>query len=213
MIFVWIALYGLILSLSKSPIVSPWVTSLTMILYVLILIFLIFQTGQNQSIGLRAMNFRQAYENLFFFPLCVIPLYNILHGTANSIDIAQSLFIAGVSVVEELYFRGFLLNLLSKRSKFNGILLSSGVFALFHAVNLFSSLDLPYTLMQILVAFVVGVCYSAVSVKSGSLIPCMIAHCLTNVTGLKCESIGIGLWICLVIHVWYAIWLCRRLDK
>ena len=71
-----------------------------------------------------------------------------------------------------------------------------------------------YTLAQVFCAFAVGICYGAVTVRFGSLIPCFLAHFLTNVTAAP-ASAGTApwLWLCIAACGGFGICLCKNVTK
>lgn len=72
-------------------------------------------------------------------------------------------------ILEELIFRGVLLEGLRKYGNAFGIIMSSVLFGLMHQ-----------NFMQCIPAAVMGIVWAAMAVKSGSLIPSMIAHIINN---------------------------------
>lgn len=156
-------------------------------------------------------------ENLYMIPLLTLALFNFGIERGIEIDFLTVVYMISISVVEEIFFRGILLRFFIKRNKLYGIVVSSVVFAAFHLLNLFRHQDYVYIIMQVLCAFVVGICYAAIVVQYHSLIPCFTAHALTNITGFDSISSGIsfecmvGLWVCIAIYAIYAIFLCRKI--
>lgn len=205
MIFFWIALYGLTFTLSVG---HPWLSALAMGLYLVFLILWILRTGQSHSIGICipwSMGVRDYPELL---PLLILPAYNLLTGALP--DLPTALLMLSVSAVEEIFFRGFLLHFFLRWGKRRGILLTAAIFALFHGVNIFHGGAPAHIAMQILCAAMVGVCYGAVAVKWGSLLPVMCAHALTNITGAGSMAASTGLLLCIAAYGLYGIWLCRK---
>lgn len=223
MIFLWVTLYGLIYILSgemsKNLHIGSWITPMAMVFYAGALLFWIYKTGQLQDIGICAVWHVEGKEYWYFLPLFLLPAFNLLTLKISQIDILTVILMLSVSLTEEIFFRGFLLHWFMKRSKLAGILMSSAVFALFHCVNLFHSVHIIYTLLQVACAFAVGVCFGAVVVQYRSLIPCMIAHFFTNITGVGSLSYEIsgweilGLCICIVAYTCYGIGLCRKINN
>lgn len=221
MIFLWVALYGLVYlvsqKISQEIYVTDWVTALAMMIYVGLLLFWIFRTGKHREVNLGAVRQLQ-FKNFFYFaPLALLPIYNIVTADKHQIGLSAVVFMLSVSLAEEVFFRGFMLRFFIKKGKLSAILLTSACFALFHCVNLAEYSDFTYILMQVLCAFAVGICYGAVTIKFESLIPCFIAHTLTNVTGiLNPAYVGQGeeMWgllICIAAYAFYGIWLCRKI--
>jgi membrane protease YdiL (CAAX protease family) len=95
---------------------------------------------------------------------------------------SPSLFISFPSAFEEVAFRGIVLTVfLNKYSERNSIIFSSISFALMHLLNLTHGADLIFTMGQVVWAFILGLFYGYVFVKTRSLLPPMIVHYLGNV--------------------------------
>ena len=77
--------------------------------------------------------------------------------------------ILGAPIMEELVFRGWLLNLLKKYGIIPAVLFSSLAFGLFHG-----------TLVQAFPAFIIGLILSYLALKYRSIIAGIIVHMLTN---------------------------------
>jgi len=93
-----------------------------------------------------------------------------------------SLLISFPSIFEEAVFRGIVLTVfLGKYSERNSIIFSALGFALMHALNLVNGADLVWTLGQVVWAFIIGLFYGYVFVRTRSLLPSMIVHYLGNV--------------------------------
>jgi len=93
-----------------------------------------------------------------------------------------SLLISFPSIFEEAVFRGIVLTVfLSKYSDRNSIIFSSLGFGLMHALNLVNGADLVWTLGMMVWAFIIGLFYGYVFVRTRSLLPSMIVHYLGNV--------------------------------
>lgn len=72
-------------------------------------------------------------------------------------------------IIEEFIYRGIILGVLSKYSKWGSIIISSLAFGLMHG-----------NIEQAISAFAMGLIYGAVAVKNGSIIPTIIIHSLNN---------------------------------
>jgi membrane protease YdiL (CAAX protease family) len=93
-----------------------------------------------------------------------------------------SLIISFPSIFEEVAFRGIVLTVfLRKYSERQSIIFSSIGFGLMHALNLLNGADLVWTLGQVVWAFLIGLFYGYVFVRTRSLLPPMIVHYLGNV--------------------------------
>jgi membrane protease YdiL (CAAX protease family) len=92
------------------------------------------------------------------------------------------LFAQFFSMFEEVAFRGiFLTMLLEKYSQRTAILFSAMAFGGMHLGSLLAGQDLIATLGQVVWAFLFGLFYGYLFIKSGSLLPSMIIHWLLNV--------------------------------
>lgn len=220
-VFVWVMLYGGMHIISKlisqTLHIAQWGTAFAMLLYVCLFMAWIYMTGRSREISLCIRKCSKGLEYLYMLPLFVLPLFNVIIGEGVRITFPTAIYMISISIVEELFFRGFLLHYLLKRSKICGIVVSSTLFAGFHLINLFQYKDSVYILCQVLCAFVVGICYSAIVVRYNSLLPCFIAHSLTNITGLSVMvannfyEIIYGLFICIAVYVGYGVFICREI--
>jgi membrane protease YdiL (CAAX protease family) len=86
------------------------------------------------------------------------------------------------SMFEEVAFRGVLLTmLLEKHSQRTAIIYSAIAFGALHFLSVFAGKELVLTLGQVVWAFLFGLFYGYLFIKSGSLLPAMIIHWLSNV--------------------------------
>ena len=114
--------------------------------------------------------------------LLIFPVWNVFTKQQTASDISYTILLVLVAVVEEIFFRGFLYDMLSKWSQKGYIFLSAFLFGAFHLVNLFEGYPLDYVMIQTLCAFMAGIGYAWVTVKTQSIIPGMVAHILTNIS-------------------------------
>lgn len=96
-------------------------------------------------------------------------------------------------VLEELCFRGILIATLlrqwRKKDKFLQAAIVSGVyFGLIHALNAFGGANPLRTLLQVLNAGFLGVFMAANYMRSGSVLPVMIAHSLHDIAAIGVAS-------------------------
>ena len=86
------------------------------------------------------------------------------------------------SMFEEVALRGvFLTMLLEKNSQRTAILFSALAFGILHLLAIITGQDVIHTLGQAVWAFLFGLFYGYLFIKSGSLLPPMIIHWLSNV--------------------------------
>jgi len=95
---------------------------------------------------------------------------------------SPSMLISFPSIFEEMVFRGIILTVfLGMYSERKSIIFSSAAFGLWHALNLVNGADLVWTMGQVVWAFIMGLFYGFVFVRTRSLLPPMIVHYLSNV--------------------------------
>ena len=189
-----------------------------MLLYTAALIFWIFRWGRGGSVGFR----RPVGSWIPALPLLILPGYNLLTWGEATLDLPDVLLMVAVAATEEIFFRGFLLDFLAKRGRFSGVFWTSILFALLHGLNLLQGADPEYTWMQMIWAFGMGLCYGAATIRMESILPCILAHCAVNVTGL-CASWPpqpgwetIILWVCVAICICWGLrqsLIIRKFDK
>ena len=130
-----------------------------------------------------------------------------------------SLVIAALSMtlvgfVEEMIFRGFLFKaMLSKDKTTVAIIVSAVTFGVGHIVNLFTGQASFETVMQVIFAISWGFILTMVCYKSGSIIPCIIAHSVIDVLSLFGAENVIADWIyvgtTIIVAIIYSIYLGR----
>jgi membrane protease YdiL (CAAX protease family) len=92
------------------------------------------------------------------------------------------LFAMMFSSLEEVFFRGVLLTMLLRRHSPRGAIVYSAVaFGLMHLPGAFAGTPVVLVLAQAVWAFAFGLAYGYIFVRTGSLLPSMILHWLSNV--------------------------------
>ena len=181
----WIFLYGLLYSLSETVaslyVDSVWLTPLTMLAYILLLLRWLTGTGKLTRMGLSRIHLSKTADLLYLIPLLLLPALN-LPGMTAPVPLHYMLLMFCVCFAEELMFRGCLLSVLLRHLGKWGILCAALAFSLMHSVNLFSGAPASYVLVQMLLAFFSGVYYSLIRIHFKSLYPCIFSHFLTNIT-------------------------------
>jgi len=119
-----------------------------------------------------------------FFLIAFIPVVaNIIPGI-NPVSIHHVVivfFIAlSVGFVEEVFFRGLMLNALQKLGPWFAILTASFLCAFIHGINAMTSKSMIDTLGMMLNAVAVGIAFSALVIKKGVIWPLVIAHFLAD---------------------------------
>lgn len=155
---------------------------------------------------------------LFFIPLFVLATGNIWDGFFLSFK-GTELVIATISMilvgfVEEMIFRGFLFKaMLGNGKTVPAIIVSAITFGIGHIVNLFAGQASFETVMQVIFAISWGFILTMAFYKSGSLIPCIIAHAMVDALSLYGADTemgdGIYIGVTILVAVIYCIYLGR----
>lgn len=161
---------------------------------------------------------KNAKACLYFIPVWVLATGNLWGGFAPEYQgmtmVAAVLSMILVGYVEEMIFRGFLFQaMLAKDKPAVAITVSALTFGVGHIVNLFAGQAGLHTVLQIVFAVSWGFILTMVFYKSGSLIPCIIAHAMIDVFSLfgadskLTDSIYIGATV--VVAIVYCVYLGR----
>ena len=146
---------------------------------------------------------------LYFIPLWILSTGNLWGGVQLKFHGAGL-----VGFVEEMIFRGFLFKgMLAEGKPAPAVIVSSLTFGIGHIVNFLTGQAGFETAVQIVFAVSLGFVFTMVCYKSGSLIPCIIAHSLIDVFSLfagdnaAADRIYVGATI--VVSMIYCIYLCK----
>jgi len=114
---------------------------------------------------------------------------NIAVSTAIYLPL-YAIYVISIALVEELVFRGVLLNIVfqymrkTKLPYVFSVLVSSAIFAAFHIFNLFEGATIEGVLLQMVYTFLIGCMFAVIQIKMGSVWYCVILHGLFNFGGL-----------------------------
>jgi membrane protease YdiL (CAAX protease family) len=100
----------------------------------------------------------------------------------NFILIGLFIYIAG-GFMEEAIFRGLVLRTLLPQGLLRAALLSSLIFAVVHLLNLTGGANLAATLLQVVVAFLMGLAFVAPLAVTRNIWPLVLIHSLSNFIG------------------------------
>ena len=155
---------------------------------------------------------------LFFIPMFVLTTGNLWDGFLLSYKgadlIVATLSMILVGFVEEMIFRGFLFKaMLGNGKTVPAIVVSAVSFGVGHIVNLFVGQVSFETVMQIIFAISWGFIFTMVFYRSGSLIPCIIAHAAIDVFSLYGTDNELVDWIYIGVTIVVAIIYCTWLSK
>ena len=177
----WILAYCLIMAPIKGSFgyASPWMLGIAA-----------FVRGNHleEKYGLAAWP-RNTRRYLYFLPMWVLATGNLWDGFAPSYQGAAQLIavlsMVLVGFVEEMLFRGFLFRALLKEEKTKtAIVITSLTFGMGHIVTLLAGQASLETFVQMLFAVAWGFILTMVCCKSGSLLPCIVAHAMIDVSAM-----------------------------
>ena len=183
----WIVLYVVLFqnadSISNSLAFPKLITAPVALLLSAVLYGFIRKNGLTAYYGLCPFQGdKKAY--LYFLPLVILCSTNLWRGVTMNYTILSTILhiisMCCVGFLEEVIFRGLLFNGIRKNNEKRAILISALTFGMGHIVNLLSGAELLSTLLQICYATAVGFLFTVMFIKSGSLIPCIIAHAVIN---------------------------------
>lgn len=161
---------------------------------------------------------RNVKKYLYFIPLVLIISVNLWNGfninNSASAIVFHILTMINIGFIEELIFRGFLFRMMAKSSMKSAVIVSSVTFGVGHIVNLLNGAALIPTLMQICYATAIGYLFVIIFHKSGSLVPCIITHCLVNALSIFNVENTLSLYVAPVfltlIPLAYAIYINKK---
>lgn len=210
----WAYLYVLICTVVEK-IIKYWgmpfgIKTIVIVFYVIGLLLWIKRQKKNNYIRLKINHNFSPQKMIRLLPVLMLPIFNIaIYGLR--FDFFDTVTMLCVATVEEIFFRGFLQHFFEKKSIVGAVYITSIIFAFFHLVNIVVVRDMVSIIMQMLVAFCVGTCFSAVAIKYDSIVPCIFFHFLINVTGnndIGKTNISIMI-MCMVIYCIYGFYLWK----
>lgn len=221
---VWIGMYVVGFSLAdgfseKLGIAKIITAPLGIVLSILLLIWL-YRHDLARASGLRAFR-GSGCAYLWFIPLAVISSCNLWLGVGMQHTVLETalymLSMLCVGFLEEVIFRGFLYRAMRDEGTRCAILISGVTFGIGHIVNLLNGAEFLPTLMQICYATAIGVLFTVIYHKSGSLVPCIISHCTVNMLSVFAVERGYTAELAVaaaltVVPLLYALWIWKRAD-
>lgn len=155
---------------------------------------------------------------LYFIPMWILVTGNLWRGFALShrgtAQVFAVLSMLLIGYIEEMLFRGFLFKALIPKDGIRiSVVISAVTFGIGHIVNLFAGQANLETVIQILFAVAWGFIFTMVFYKSGSLIPCIIAHGLVDALSMFAGENITAEWVymgaTIVVAIVYCIYLAR----
>lgn len=119
---------------------------------------------------------------LYFLPLIAIEIVPFFAGFREDNDSKYLLAVLActlcVGFAEELYFRGFIFNILKRNGMQFAIIVSSVLFGFSHLINIAGGAGVTDTILQIFFAFFFGFVCAEILLLTGSILPVMLWHTL-----------------------------------
>lgn len=140
-----------------------------------------------RTVGFRALPRRRDLR-LYWIPLLpVLPVVPAACVGISRMRFDEVLFFLVlaclIGFVEEVIFRGLILQALAPKGIWKAAIVSSIVFGLMHLLNLMFGADLVATLWQTAYAVAMGFGFAAVTLRTGSLWPLVAIHALIDFAG------------------------------
>lgn len=189
-----------------------------------VLTVFIVRNGLTEKYGLVRVTDSRKY--LYFVPFILLCTVNLWFGVSLHYDIYHQIFavitMALVGYVEEIIFRGLLYKAMEKNNVTQAIIISALTFGAGHIVNLLTGQASVDTFLQMGYAIAVGFAFVMCFYRSGSLIPCIMAHSFIDISSKfsnqhisehtsKYWNYGAFLFILLVAGG-YALYLYKKLP-
>lgn len=183
---IWIAIYVGLVNITSNMSVT-----LTSVAVFLLGVGIFFYLIRNNWLSLYKFHLpdKQAFrQSLYFLPLLLLILCQFAKGIHSEIGMTgflqAILLMAGVGFVEEVVFRGFLYQAISKKSGPTRAILISGVtFGIGHIVNIFQGYNSFELAIQISAGILLGMILAIFVSAFHSIIPGIFFHILFNISG------------------------------
>lgn len=182
-----------------------------LMLYLLLLLYFLTSTKYLNDLNIFKLSNNNLKTIRYCIPLLIIPIINFSNN--RSIDFQNIILCLLTVFMEELFFRGILLKTFDHFSLSNSFLLSSMFFSFYHLSNLFVSYDIIYTIFQVILSFFVGYQLCFITIKSKSLLPCIIVHFLMNITGSGVILNIYSYVLCIIVLFVYFLYLLSLIVR
>lgn len=166
---------------------NPYIIiTIQLIIQALYFCFLYYLIKRDRCIGIPGRIRKRNY--LIFIPLLLVISSNFFYlifvpndfyPNFSSLIILRVFLTIFIVLNEEIIFRGYIFNLFQDKSPLLKIVITAGIFALFHFSYFLSSFN-PNDLIIVLYSFGIGLILGLLKEYSGSIIPCLVIHLLFN---------------------------------
>lgn len=223
---VWIAIYVAVVNIggvvSEAAGIEESATGVLLILLSLILLRYLARNKWIEKFGIKRISNENFMSSLMYVPLIFLALLQFVNGIIKPINPTGILIIflmmTGVGFLEELIFRGFLMQAIWKKSGIKRAILISGItFGLGHIVNLFRGYGYLELTTQIIAAAAIGIVLAMLAASTGNIVPGIMFHIVFNISGsisnpaessLEMYVLALMLVTCVI----YSLYLVRYLK-
>lgn len=166
-------------------------------------------------------SFPKLKQFLYFIPLLILMSVNLWNGININNSIPEIIFfmisMICVGFLEEIIFRGFLFQMMSKDSIRQAILVTSLTFGIGHILNLLNGAEFIPTIIQIIYAVSTGYMFASILHKGNSLWPCIITHSVVNSLSIfnttSIVSTYIAPIILTIVPILYSIYINKTIKE
>ncbi len=171
---------GALTAAAIAPSGSAWTSRLIVVLALAAAVTVLLAI--TRAWRLSGFTVRVASPRLLLLP-AVIALAPLIGGVnPPGADLLAMLVIgyAATAFAEEALYRGMILGVLRPAGTWPAVLISSGLFALAHLANVLFGQAPAVTVAQAVGTFCFGIGYAALRLRTGSILPLMVLHFLTD---------------------------------
>lgn len=223
---IWIAIYVVLVNIggmiSEGVGIVDSVTSVFVILFSFLLLKYLKENQWIEKFGLRKITKEDMQKTFLYLPLVLLLLFQFLDGIKSSITITElvvtCLMMIGVGFIEELIFRGFLMDAIWKKSGVSRAIFVSGIaFGFGHIVNLLRGYGYMEQITQILVAGAIGIVLALLVAITKNIVPGILFHIVFNIIGTfsnpsETKQVPYSLILILVVCIGYSLYLAKSIK-
>lgn len=187
MLILSVLLYGSVFVASNwlaDKLSADWIVGAMMLFYVLSVAFFVFFYKGKDRTPLFLPDRVSSRKCLYFLPMISVIAVNLLFTEQGVLKAGDFMLMLAVAVGEELFFRLCPFVVFGERRPLLCVLLPSALFSAMHLVNLISTDDVYFVMLQTATAFAVGLCFSLSVLITKRVGACILLHVLINITGM-----------------------------
>ena len=226
---IWIVAYCVLMSigdgLSAEAGTEKAVTLPIALVLSVVLIVFIKRNNLTKEYGLCKSEV-SAKKMLFYIPLALMMIANLWQGISLQVSVTETvlyiLTMFCVGFLEEVIFRGMLFKAMAENGIKSAVIVSSITFGMGHIINLINGAgaELLPNILQVIYAAAAGFMFVMIFYRSGSLIPCIVAHGLFNAlsvfsdeSALTLEQRVISCVFLVIVSGGYGAYIAMKIKK